>query len=115
MFDNVAFEVVIGLVFIYLLYSLLITIVGEIISTVCGIRPRLLRIAVERMFNDGYYQKVERRANKYRDGSDKFFCMSRKNLKPVLQVNFTSIQPLNIWGGLKTIIKVFLLQPSQLT
>src|SRR6476659_1104564 len=60
MFDNVAFEVSIGLVFIYLLYSLLATIVGEIISTACGIRQRLLRIAIERMFNDGYYTKIDR-------------------------------------------------------
>jgi len=65
MFDNVAFEVVIGLVFIYLLYSLLATIVGEIISTACGIRQRLLRIAIERMFNDGYYTKIERSAERY--------------------------------------------------
>ena len=65
MFDNVAFEVVIGLVFVYLLYSLLITIVGEIISTACGIRQRLLRIAIERMFNDGYYAKIERVKKSY--------------------------------------------------
>ena len=60
MFDNVAFEVVIGLVFIYLLYSLLVTILGEIISTFLGIRARLLRAAIERMLNDGYYFKREK-------------------------------------------------------
>lgn len=68
MFDNVAFEVVIGLVFIYLLYSLLITIIGEMISTKCGIRARLLRIAIERMMNDGYYQKIERKENNKMQG-----------------------------------------------
>jgi hypothetical protein len=61
MFDNVAFEVVIGLVFIYLLYSLLVTILGEIISTFLGIRARLLRVAIERMLNDGYYFKIEKK------------------------------------------------------
>ncbi len=55
MFDSVAFEVVIGLVFIYLLYSLLVTILGEIIANSLGIRARLLRVAIERMLNDGYY------------------------------------------------------------
>src|SRR4051794_32539441 len=77
MFDNVAFEVVIGLVFIYLLYSLLITIIGEIISTACGIRQRLLRIAIERMFNDGYYTKKER-AQKKHTNIIKSMCLSVK-------------------------------------
>lgn len=65
MFDNVAFEVVIGLVFIYLLYSLLATIIGEIIATSFGIRQRLLRIAIERMFNDGYYLNEKRHKNNW--------------------------------------------------
>lgn len=59
MSGNVAFDVVIGLVFIYLLYSLLVTIVGEIVSSKLGIRARLLRVALERMFNDGYYEQAE--------------------------------------------------------
>jgi hypothetical protein len=52
MFDNVAFNVVIGLVFIYLLYSLLATVVAEIIATQLGIRARNLREAVDRMLSD---------------------------------------------------------------
>src|SRR6266487_4693263 len=52
MFNNVAFDIVIGLVFIYLLYSLLATIVSEIIATVIGLRARNLREAVDRMLND---------------------------------------------------------------
>ncbi len=61
MFNNVAFDIVIGLVFIYLLYSLLITVIGEWVATKLGIRARLLRIAIERMLNDGYYAKIERK------------------------------------------------------
>jgi len=57
MFDNVAFNVVIGLVFIYLLYSLLVTLVGEMLSNWFGLRPRMLRVAIERMLNDGYYYR----------------------------------------------------------
>jgi hypothetical protein len=68
MFDNVAFNVVIGLVFIYLLYSLLVTTIGELVSTKLGIRARLLRIAVERMFNDGYLQKIEGKKHKWLQG-----------------------------------------------
>ena len=53
MFNSVALDVVISLIFIYLLYSLLITIVGEMVATWLGLRARILRIAVERMLNDG--------------------------------------------------------------
>jgi len=52
MFDNVAFNVVIGLVFIYLLYSLLGTILSEIIATNIGLRARNLKEAVDRMLSD---------------------------------------------------------------
>ena len=64
MFNNVALDVVTGLVLIYLLYSLFITIIGEFVSTKLGIRARMLRMAVERMLNDGYYEKVEKTAYK---------------------------------------------------
>jgi len=56
MFDNVAFNVVLGLVLIYLLYSLLVTILGEMIATWLGMRNRILRLGIERMLNDGYYK-----------------------------------------------------------
>ena len=59
MLDNIAFNVVLGLVFIYLLYSLLVTIVGEMLSSWLGMRARILRVAIERMLNDGYYKKIE--------------------------------------------------------
>jgi len=56
MFNSVVFDVVIGLVLIYLLYSLLVTILGEIIATWTGLRSRLLRLAIEKMLNDGYHR-----------------------------------------------------------
>jgi hypothetical protein len=52
MFNNVALNVVIGLVFIYLLYSLLATVLSEIIATYIGLRARNLKEAVDRMLND---------------------------------------------------------------
>ncbi|MGZ8558070.1 MAG: hypothetical protein ACXWWC_07055, partial [Chitinophagaceae bacterium] len=52
MFDNVAFNAVFGLVFIYLLYSLFATVVAEIIATKLGLRARNLKEAVDRMLND---------------------------------------------------------------
>ena len=52
MFDNVALNVVIGLVFIYLLYSLFATVISEIFATYIGLRARTLKEAVDRMLND---------------------------------------------------------------
>jgi hypothetical protein len=51
-FGSVALDVVTGMVLIYLLYSLLTTIIGEMISSWLGIRARVLQRAVERMLND---------------------------------------------------------------
>jgi hypothetical protein len=53
MFNNVAFDVFIGLVFIFLLYSLLATIVQEIIATRFGFRAKVLEKAILRMLEDG--------------------------------------------------------------
>ena len=52
MFNNVALDVVIGLVFIYLLYSLFATVLSEIIATKLGLRARNLKEGVDRMLND---------------------------------------------------------------
>lgn len=53
MFNNAALDVVIGLVFIYLLYSLLGTVLVEIIASNTGLRGWLLQKAIERMLDDG--------------------------------------------------------------
>ena len=52
MTGSVALDVVIGLVFIYLLYSLLATILLEIIATNLGFRARNLKIAIIRMLSN---------------------------------------------------------------
>jgi len=52
MFNSVALDVVIGLVFIYLLYSLLATIIQEIIASNFGFRSKILERAVFRMLED---------------------------------------------------------------
>lgn len=52
MFNSVAFDVVIGLIFIFMLYSLLATVLSEIIATWLGLRARNLREGVDRMLND---------------------------------------------------------------
>jgi hypothetical protein len=53
MFNNVALDVVIGLVFIYLLYSLLASIVQELIATQLAFRSKVLEKAILRMLEDG--------------------------------------------------------------
>jgi hypothetical protein len=55
MFNSVVLDVFIGLILIYLLYSLLITIVSEIVVSWIGLRSRMLRVSIEKMLNDGYY------------------------------------------------------------
>ena len=52
MFDSIALDVVIGLVFVYLLYSLLATILQELISTYFSFRAEFLELALKRMLDD---------------------------------------------------------------
>ena len=52
MFNNVALDVFIGLVFVYLIYSLLATIVQEIIASFLNLRAVVLVKAIRIMLND---------------------------------------------------------------
>lgn len=52
MFNSVVLDVVIGLVFIYLLYSLLATIIQEFITTYLGLRAKMLMKGISRMLDD---------------------------------------------------------------
>jgi hypothetical protein len=52
MFNSVALDVVIGLVFIYLLYSLLVTVLSELVAIVLNLRAKNLKEAIDRMLND---------------------------------------------------------------
>jgi len=53
MFKSIALDVVIGLVFIFLLYSMLATIIQEIIATKLAFRSKILQKAILRMLEDG--------------------------------------------------------------
>jgi len=59
-FDSPGVNVVIGLTLIYLLYSLLASILSEMLATTLNLRSMLLRVALERMLNDGYYRRRDR-------------------------------------------------------
>jgi hypothetical protein len=52
MFNNVVLDVFIGLIFIFLLYSLLATIIQEIFASRFGLRARMLQKALRRMLED---------------------------------------------------------------
>jgi hypothetical protein len=52
MFDNVVIDVFIGLIFIFLLYSLLASIIQEIIASRFSLRARMLQKAIRRMLED---------------------------------------------------------------
>ena len=53
MTGNIAIDVAIGLVFIYLLYSLLATIIQELIASYFSFRSKILERAIYRMLEDG--------------------------------------------------------------
>ncbi len=57
MFNSVALDVVLGLVFIYLLYSLLVTVIGEIVSTWLALRSKVLYRAINRMLMDSFIKE----------------------------------------------------------
>ncbi len=52
MMDSVALNVVLSLVFIFLLYSLLVTIVNEIIASMLRLRSKTLQEGIRRMLTD---------------------------------------------------------------
>lgn len=53
MFNNIALDIFIGLIFVFLLYSLLATIIQEIIATRFAFRAKVLEKAIIRMLEDG--------------------------------------------------------------
>ena len=53
MVNNVVLDVFIGLIFVFLLYSLLATILLELIASRFGLRARMLQKALRRMLEDG--------------------------------------------------------------
>jgi hypothetical protein len=53
MINNVVLDVFIGLIFVFLLYSLLATIIQELIASRFGLRARMLQKALRRMLEDG--------------------------------------------------------------
>jgi hypothetical protein len=61
MFNSIALNVVIGLIFIFLLYSLLATVISEMIASVLGLRARTLKSAISRMLNDEKVQSFFKR------------------------------------------------------
>jgi len=52
MFNNIVLDIVIGLVFIFLLYSLLATLLQELIAVLIGLRAAVLFLALRRMLDD---------------------------------------------------------------
>ncbi len=55
MIDNIALDVVIGLVFIFLIYSLLATTINEGIAANLNLRGKKLEHAIKRMLDDGIH------------------------------------------------------------
>ncbi|HQT92301.1 MAG TPA: hypothetical protein PL001_09785 [Candidatus Kryptobacter bacterium] len=52
MFGSAILDVAIGLVFVFLLYSLLATAINELIASVLSLRAKMLELAIRRMLTD---------------------------------------------------------------
>ncbi len=82
--DSQVLDVAIGLIFIFTLYSLLVTILNEIIATVFKIRARVLAKAMQRMLEDeksDYWKYLKSR-------SYRFFRSIRRALSYVITANW---------------------------
>jgi hypothetical protein len=55
MFNNVFLDIAIGLVFIYLLYSLLATAINEFVAMIFTYRHRILEKGIEQMLDGKNY------------------------------------------------------------
>ncbi len=100
MFNNAVVEVAIGLIFIYLLYSLLATTIQEFIATLFSYRARMLEKGLEQML-DGKsfsYYWWDRLWN-YINRSNKTKETSKFHKKKSLFTNLISCHPLYIRSG----------------
>jgi hypothetical protein len=79
---NVAIDVFIGLIFIYLLYSLLATVVMEIIATQLAFRSKILEKAIMRMLEDGKTSKYGWIIDKIGGFFEMIFRINRLKNKP---------------------------------
>lgn len=108
MFNNIVLDIFIGLVLIYLLYSLFITIISEMVVTWMGLRSRMLRVAIEKMLNDGYHRKHSPDADFYKkiwDFIQGYFLKEFKDFKHSFAGKFyanPSVKYLSNKGGERT-------------
>jgi hypothetical protein len=108
MTGNVGLDVVIGLVFVYLLYSLYATIIMEIFSSSFGLRARNLSYAIKRMLMD------ERRYDKYYLSNPRLGKKIERLFRWLSELIGTFIQPVGVAVNLKNkgLYKEFFNQPS---
>ena len=108
MTGNVGLNVVIGLVFVYLLYSLYATIIMEIFSSSFGLRARNLSYAIKRMLMD------ERKYDMYYLSNPLIGKIIERLFRWLSELVGTFIQPVGIAINLKNkkLYKEFFDQPS---
>lgn len=82
MTDSVALNVVVSLVFIFLLYSLLVTIVNEIIASLFRLRSKTLQKGIRRMLTDDGTTVNSLVDSFFNQPAIKFLGEDNKNKKP---------------------------------
>lgn len=79
MFNSIALDVVIGLIFIFLLYSLLASILQEFVAKILGLRARMLLKAIARLLDDDNFENQYKDPFKNREFTSIFY--SHPNIK----------------------------------
>jgi len=67
MINSSVLDVIIGLVFIYFLYSILATTIQEMLVAISKTRARMLKRAIERMLTDNFYYQIGEKKIYFKD------------------------------------------------
>lgn len=108
MFNSVVLDVVVGLVFVYLLYSLMATLLGEIVATNLDQRGRVLKKSIERMLNDSKAYKGSFAEKFYHAPAIKYLSVRNKwfHLPAYISADLFSTTLINLLRKKKTAVTV---------
>jgi len=106
MFNSVVLDVVIGLVLIYLLYSLLVSIIGEMLSSRMRIRAKMLKNTIASMLMDDneeksikiWHEKLRHRILWIKRSWHDFFSYTRPDFKYSLAEKFYNYPSIKYLG-----------------
>ncbi len=93
MFNNTAFEVLIGLVFIYILYSLLGAIITELISSILNYCVMEFKTGIRRMLDD---DDAKMFSDDFMNGPEVKYLSSKKRIPAYINASIFSNAMVNV-------------------